>query len=164
MNRRLIVLRHAKSSWGDPDLEDHDRPLNDRGRRDAPRVGRRLVELGWIPDRVVSSDAVRTRETWQLMAPEIPAQITAEWRPDFYLAGLDEIRDAAGSWPADTGTVLVLGHNPGWEEAVAALAGIDEPMTTANAALLEGAGADWPSAFRGRWELVEMVRPRRLSS
>ncbi len=64
MTRRLIVMRHAKSSWKHAGLTDHQRPLNKRGRKDAPRVARALIERGWTPRRVLSSDAARTRETW----------------------------------------------------------------------------------------------------
>ena len=67
MKRRLIVMRHAKSSWKDPGQTDHERPLNGRGRRSAPLVAARLAELGWAPTRVHSSDAARTVETWRGM-------------------------------------------------------------------------------------------------
>ena len=59
MERRLIVMRHAKSSWKNESLRDHERPLNKRGRRDAPRIGEELASLGWVPQRVISSDATR---------------------------------------------------------------------------------------------------------
>src|ERR1700729_562078 len=66
--RRLLLLRHAKSAW--PDVPDAERPLNDRGRRDAPAMGRWLQSSGYVPHVVLCSTACRTRETWALMAPE----------------------------------------------------------------------------------------------
>ena len=67
MAKRLLVTRHAKSSWKSGEDSDHARPLNKRGRRDAPRVAAHLVGLGWVPEQVLSSDSQRTRETLGLM-------------------------------------------------------------------------------------------------
>ena len=67
MRTRLIVMRHAKSSWSDASLDDHDRPLNKRGRRDAPRIARELDNRNWIPDRIRVSTSKRTMETLELM-------------------------------------------------------------------------------------------------
>ncbi len=71
MTMRLIIMRHAKSDWNSGAASDHARPLNKRGRRDAPRVANRLGELGWQPDYVISSDSRRTRETLELMLPHL---------------------------------------------------------------------------------------------
>ncbi len=166
MNRRLIVMRHAKSSWSDSSLSDHERPLNDRGRREAPEVARRLIELDWVPEIIVSSDATRTRETWKRMKPVFadadhtpPFHKTAE----LYLAGMDEAADALGELDDATRSVLLLGHNPGWEEVVAYLSGVSVTMTTANAVLLEGSGETWQDALeRGSWKIIEVIRPREL--
>ena len=68
MHRRLIIMRHAKSSWTSGALSDHERPLNARGIRDAPRVGAALVKRGWLPQLVLSSDSERTRETFAGMS------------------------------------------------------------------------------------------------
>jgi hypothetical protein len=72
MQRRLMIMRHAKSAWSSDVASDHERPLNKRGRRDAPRVGKRLAKLGWVPEFVVSSDSRRTRETWERMQRRFP--------------------------------------------------------------------------------------------
>lgn len=166
MNRRLIVMRHAKSSWSDSSLSDHERPLNDRGRREAPEVARRLIELDWVPEIIVSSDATRTRETWKRMKPVFA---DADHTPLFhktaelYLAGMDEAADALGELDDATRSVLLLGHNPGWEEVVAYLSGVSVTMTTANAVLLEGSGETWQDALeRGSWKIIEVIRPREL--
>ena len=67
MYRRLIVMRHAKSSWKDTHLEDHDRPLNKRGLRDAPRISEELYSRGWIPDLILVSSSRRTMQTLEMM-------------------------------------------------------------------------------------------------
>ncbi len=163
MQRRLIVMRHATSAWNTGAGSDHARPLNGRGQRDAPRVARHLVEAGWEPDAVLSSDAERTRQTWAGMAPELTSPPDPTFTNALYHAGLEAIWEAAHGLEPEIETVLVLGHNPGWEQAVHRLTGQPEPMTTANAALLEGEGEDWPGALERRWALVDIVRPRELA-
>src|SRR5215831_10535546 len=69
--RRVILLRHAKSSWDDPSLTDHDRPLARRGRKDAPRMGKFLRKAGFVPDAVLCSSARRARDTWSLVADKL---------------------------------------------------------------------------------------------
>lgn len=160
MKRRLMVVRHAKSSWKSDAPTDHGRPLNGRGRRDAPRVAARCAELGWVPEVVLSSDSERTRQTWARM--EALDGGVVRFTSDLYHAGLDEIRDAVGGVDARVSTVMVLGHNPGWEEAVEALTGRSVRMTTANAVLLRGDGATWREALDGRWRVEAVVRPKEL--
>ncbi len=162
MTRRLIVMRHAKSSWSSPGQDDRDRPLNARGRRDAPRVAEELSRRGWRPDAVYSSDAFRTRETWDLMADVIEPVDPVVFVDSLYLGGLAEIRVSAEGWSKTHQTVLVLGHNPGWERAVEALASVPTRLTTANAALLVGAGGSWSDALSGPWILEDVVRPKEL--
>lgn len=161
--RRLILMRHAKSAWDTDAPHDHARPLSGRGRRDAPRVGAYLAELGWVPDRVLSSDSARTRETWIRMAAAFDHAIDVIWSRRLYAAGLEEIEEAVADQD-DAETLLVLGHNPGWEDAVTWLTGEEEPLTTANAALLEGDHATWLDGFDAprRWRLVEVVRPKEI--
>lgn len=162
MERRLILMRHAKSSWKSDAPDDHARPLNGRGRRDAPRVARCLVARGWLPDAVFSSDAERTRETWARMAPELPHAPPPTFTRSLYLAGLPAIRQLARAWNPELRTLLLLGHNPGWEQALGALTGTPGHMTTGNAALLIGRGDTWADALAGPWTLVELIRPRDL--
>jgi len=162
MQRRLIVMRHAKSSWDSGASGDHARPLNPRGRRDAPRVARHLAELGWTPDRVWSSTSQRTTETWELMAPELREGLQVTFDRRLYLAGLGTLQEVASEWPEDARTLLVLGHNPGWEDAASQLSGSPISMTTANAVLLEGEGSTWAEALERSWTLHQQLRPREL--
>lgn len=109
---KLILLRHTKSDWTDPRLADRDRPLNDRGRSAAVKMGAWLKSRGHVPDVVLCSDARRTRETLEgLSLPEAKV----EYRADLYLADAETILALARQQTADC--VLVVGHNPGIGEA-----------------------------------------------
>lgn len=162
--RRLIVMRHAKSDWNSNADSDHARPLNGRGRRDAPRIAERLVEKGWVPQLVLSSDAQRTRETWQRMTSNFDSELAVQFLSGFYHAGLDAVRVQLMQLEASISTVMVIGHNPGWETMVDRLSGEDVRMTTANAALLTVEASDWSEAavMDGCWQLHEILRPKEL--
>ncbi|MCP4871314.1 MAG: histidine phosphatase family protein [Proteobacteria bacterium] len=162
MTRRLILMRHAKSAWDTEASTDHARPLNKRGRGDAPRIADELVRRGWIPELCWSSDAQRTRQTWELMEPQFEADIPATFVDVLYLAGLGALQGEADEWPSSAGTILSLGHNPGWSEAASRLTGVALGMTTANAAMLEGEGATWSEAIVRPWRLAGLLRPREL--
>jgi len=157
---RLVVMRHAKSSWKTGE-QDHSRPLSRRGMKDAPNVAGALVSRDWVPELVLSSDSERTRQTWTHMAPVFGRDVFIEYRADFYLAGLHNVAERIETVPSDVLTLLVLGHNPGWEEAVYALSGQPIQMTTANAVLLQTEADSWAEAIHGPvWSMVDVIRPR----
>ena len=161
MKLRLLVIRHAKSSWKSDAPTDHARPLNKRGKRDAPRVGAHLAEIGWVPELVLSSDAMRTKETWRLMRGELP-DAPVSFLPQLYHASVADVVDALSD-ASGVKTVAVIGHNPTWEYLVEWLCGEETRMTTCNAALLTREGADWASALKqGSWTLEKVVLPREL--
>jgi phosphohistidine phosphatase len=165
MSLRLILMRHAKSSWKLPAATDHERPLNKRGRRDAPRIAVALDAIGWRPDVVLTSDSRRTLETFRLMSEQWDGDVRVETLRDFYLGGVDEIRAGMALLTSQQATAMALGHNPGWTEAVYWLTGCDEEMTTANAALLSHEGDDWTTAVKTsrQWRLHQVLRPREMS-
>ncbi|MCB9669272.1 MAG: histidine phosphatase family protein [Alphaproteobacteria bacterium] len=157
---RLILMRHAKSSWKDATQTDHQRPLNGRGRDDAPYMARLLAEKGWAPDLALVSDAARTEETWAWMAGEFESEPSALLLPALYHGGLRDIRRALEDRVRSESTVLVLGHNPGWEEAVELLTGRAVTMKTANAALLSHK-LGWADAVgRLDWRLHTILTPK----
>jgi phosphohistidine phosphatase len=162
--RRLIILRHAKSSWPDSPIDDRERALSERGRRDAPRVGARLAEAGWVPEVVLSSDARRTHETWELVRDELGGAPRVEWWQTLYHTGIDAFQLAVGGIESEAHTVMLIGHNPGCEEAVEWLTGQQVRITTGNAVLLEKRSASWRRAItsRAEWHLVEVIRPREI--
>ncbi|GJP38178.1 hypothetical protein CLOM_g22632 [Closterium sp. NIES-68] len=168
--RRLILLRHAKSSWDDPSLIDHDRPLSSRGKHGAKSIAKKLARLGWTPSLILCSDATRTRETLDIMreAEDGFAEAEARFLGSFYsVAAMDGqtarhlhetvVRLA----PEFADTVMCMGHNRGWEEAASEFAGEWVELKTANAALLESKRphADWGTAFGDGWELVKVLKP-----
>ena len=161
---RLIVMRHAKSSWDSNAPDDHSRPLNKRGCRDAPRIAERLAEMGWTPELVLSSDSQRTRETCELMLPKFVTQPEVQFLPSLYHSGPSDVAACLSSVPPQINSLMVLGHNPGWESVVLYLSGKEITMTTANAALLELDTTSWESTFdnEGNWNLVEVLRPKEL--
>lgn len=156
VERRIVLLRHAKAE-PDDDAGDHERRLSERGRREAARVGARLVASGLVPDVVWSSDARRTRETWAQIAPMV-GDVAPSFVRSLYLCGFEAVRAAARVTPATARTVWLIGHNPGWEQAVGWWTGEPVAMGTANAAVL-GATGDWASAVDGPWALIDVVRP-----
>ncbi len=159
----MILMRHAKSSWED-NVADFDRPLNRRGLRDAPRIAAELSDRGWYPDVVVHSAALRTTQTWEMMASQFPEVRQVVSSKSLYHGAPADIRQAAETLPADCGTCLIIGHNPGWELAVHQLSSQNVRMTTANAALFENVATEWELAFADPdgWKLIDVLRPKEL--
>ncbi len=162
MERRLIVMRHAKSPH-DNSTSDHQRPLSERGLKEAQEIAERLVQLGWSPRQVISSDALRTRQTWEAMAPFFEHTPEVLFAESFYLAGVDAIHDALSEIPDEISDVLLLGHNPGWQSAISYYCGEHHRLTTANAALLHATADSWQDVSgAGSFELVQLLRPRQI--
>ena len=123
---KLILLRHAKSSWQGESLDDFERPLNGRGLRDAPVMAERLKAAEHIPTRVLCSPALRTRQTLDLMLPAFRLkQEDCVFVNEIYEASPGELLDAIVQHGLNTEHLMVLGHNPGLEYLVAMLNGGD---------------------------------------
>ncbi|MBN1556802.1 MAG: histidine phosphatase family protein [Lentisphaerae bacterium] len=149
--KTLILVRHAKSSWKEPAQPDRERPLNARGRRDAPEMGRRLAQRGLNPDRLISSPAVRAWVTAQTVAGALgynPAAIHAE--EALYGAGLDTWLDMLRRLNDAWSTVMLFGHNPGLTEAARRLSGRPiENVPTCGVVMLRYETAHWRDAAGG---------------
>ena len=156
MSHTLILMRHAKSGWDDITLPDHDRPLNARGRASAKAMGEWLRTQGYTPDTAISSSSQRTGETFHGLGFDVPVQFTRA----LYHAGPEMMMEVLRDQTAPT--VLMLGHNPGWESAASCLAGRHVQMTTCNAALLEREPIPWAEAIQAGWHLRHHVRPKML--
>jgi phosphohistidine phosphatase len=111
MTLRLILIRHAKSSWDDFSIDDHDRQLNERGRRAAPAIGKWIAERGDVPTEVLCSDAKRTRETLGLLMEQWPTAPAVRYLPSLYLAPATTM--LAELKTAQAPIVAMIGHNPG---------------------------------------------------
>ncbi|XP_010539948.1 PREDICTED: uncharacterized protein LOC104813862 [Tarenaya hassleriana] len=172
MPRRLILLRHAHSSWDDSSLRDHERPLSKAGRADAAKVSQIICRLGWVPQLILSSDAARTRETLRIMQDQVGLlmEVEVHFIPSFYsIAAMDgqtaeHIQRTVCRFSTDEiTTVMCMGHNKGWEEAASFLAGAPVKLETCNAALLQASGKSWEEAFDlagpGGWELHGVATP-----
>lgn len=113
----LTLLRHAKSSWKDEDLSDHDRPLNRRGRADAPRMARRLLERSVEPDIILCSTALRARETLSLFTDICAlAEHQIEYVDGLYLASASKLASVIAGAPGQCSHLMVVAHNPGLED------------------------------------------------
>jgi phosphohistidine phosphatase len=162
--KTLLVLRHAKSSWDDPALGDHERPLNKRGRRDAPRMGELVREYGLIPDVVISSDAVRARRTAEAVAEAARYAGEILLDPRLYLAWPDDILSLLQRVREKAETVMIVGHNPGLEKLVEQLTGEWQDLPTAALAQIGLPLDQWRDlklSTRGR--LVGLWRPEELT-
>ena len=115
--KTLTLIRHAKSDWGDHNLRDHDRPVNDRGNRDAPRIGKALAAHNLKPQVIVTSTALRAQMTSRLVAAELDypeADILAE--PRIYAAGAADLMEVIADIDDSLDSAFLIGHNPGFHE------------------------------------------------
>ncbi len=161
--KTLLLMRHAKSSWKDTELSDIDRPLNKRGKKDAPFMGAVLEEKELIPQLILSSTAVRARQTAELVTAAF--NFTGEIRyldyfylaePAAYLRGLAEV-------PDDLERVMVIGHNPGLEGLLQILSGRIEALPTSTIAYLSLPVDSWHDLHEDtEGELLELLIPRQL--
>jgi len=162
--KTLLVLRHAKSSWDNPALDDHERPLNKRGRRDAPRMGDLVRQYGLIPDVVLSSDAVRARLTAEAVAEAARYAGEILFDPHLYMAGPAEILSLLPTVGENAATVMIVGHNPGLERLVEQLTGEREDLPTATLAQIRLPIDQWRQlTLSTRGTLVGLWRPEDLT-
>lgn len=166
MTLTLILSRHAKSDWGIPALPDFDRPLNDRGRRAAPAIGRWLQARGYLPKEVILSGARRTVETWDGMAPAFDAAPVI--RTDHRLYDAPAERMLAVLREAQASSVLLIGHNPGIGAFANRLAIAPpsnprfEDYPTGATTVFRFFRELWADIGWGEGEVVDFVTPRQL--
>jgi phosphohistidine phosphatase len=169
--KSISLLRHAKSSWGAPDLADHERPLNRRGERAAGAIAAHMAALEARPDLILCSTAVRARQTLtpllDRLAPAPPTSIET----GLYLASEESLLERLQALPATVGRVLMIGHNDGmWLLAgdlakqgdAASLASVQEKFPTGSLAVFEADIESWEKLALGRTILKSFVRPRDL--
>lgn len=169
--RRLLLLRHAKSSWDTAGLADLDRPLAPRGRRTAPLVAQLMVKRRWVPDLVLCSQAERVRETWQLMAPLLGEQIPAKTLRTIYPGAPSRLLMTLHRAPDEARTLLLIGHNPGLGALAASLCGAGSKKAletmrtkfpTAGLAVIDFDLEHWSDLAGGAGRLEAFVRPKNL--
>ncbi|MDM8520396.1 histidine phosphatase family protein [Anaerolineales bacterium HSG6] len=177
--KTILILRHAKSDWGDPSLADFDRPLSKRGLNDAPRMGKALLSAEQIPDRIISSPARRAKQTAKLVAEACGYKESIQWEDGFYGAGSADLIAALKQLPPEVERGMLIGHNPTMEETVASLCttsagispwgnvdGSDFSITvpTSGLACLEVNIDDWAKLNPGIAILKWFVIPRLLKA
>ena len=169
----LALLRHAKSSWATPGLDDFDRPLNPRGVSAAPVMGAELKRLGIAPDIVLCSPARRTRQTLELALPDFePAGGQVRSDHDLYLASAEGLMAILRGIPEQASTALVIGHNPAMHNLALALAGsgsaddltaLADNFPTCALAVLTFDEPTWRGIDVRRGTLTHLITPRQLS-
>ena len=159
--KTLLVLRHAKSSWSDPDLADHDRPLKKRGRRAAPRMGRLVKAEGLTPEIIVSSTARRARDTALAVADAAEFKGVVHLDPRLYECEPENVIEVLREFPHDR--IMIVGHNPTFELLVQWLTGQETRLPTAALAHVQLPVSDWTECRLDKSaKLVEVWRPREL--
>lgn len=153
----LILLRHGKSDWSGNE-PDHDRPLANRGRRQAPEAGRWLADHVPQIDLSVVSTAVRARQTWELASAYLPEPPSTRLEERLYAASVSELLEIVQELPDDATTVVLVGHNPGIEDLASALTGDQVTMPTSAIAVFELPGS-WRTADTGQADLLAAGRP-----
>ncbi len=167
--KRLYLLRHAKSSWSDESLPDHERALAPRGRRAAKLMARHLQKERIQPALVLCSSSVRTRETLARIGKALRDDVPVAVEDGLYGAGAEELLERLRVLPADLPSVLLIGHNPGMHDLALALAWsgaelarLEEKFPTAALATLAFDFETWAELEPGSGELVGYVVPREL--
>jgi phosphohistidine phosphatase len=160
--KTLLLLRHAKSSWKDSTVPDHDRPLNGRGRHAAELVRRFLKSRKLRPDYVLSSSAVRTRETVEIIFEGKERAPESCYDDALYLASATKLLEAVSRLEGDWEQVLLVAHNPGIGELFSRLTGIEERFPTATLANIALDIEKWSEVARARGKLEWLVTPKQL--
>jgi phosphohistidine phosphatase len=162
--KTLLLLRHAKSDWRNPELADHDRPLNKRGKRDAPRMGRLLLDENLLPDLIITSTAQRARDTAAAVVAVSKYAGKIKASRGFYLAGPEAYIKVLRVVPDTCRRVMIVGHNPGLEALLELLAGTPTILPTAALAQIELPIAQWRElGEETKGELRGVWRPRELT-
>ena len=161
--KTLLLMRHAKSSWKEKDIPDHDRPLNKRGRHDAPLMGELLIDRELIPQRILCSSALRARQTAEGIAQKVDFQGDIVYLEQLYMAEAEGYLHVLRELPDDLERVMIVGHNPGLETLLQILSGRIESLSTAVLAHLVLPIDRW-AGLNGETEgeMVEIWRPKDL--
>ncbi|GEB53707.1 MULTISPECIES: SixA phosphatase family protein [Streptomyces] len=163
--RSIVLLRHAKADW--PQVADHERPLADRGRQEAPLAGEWIAAQGLSPQRTLCSTATRTRETWKLVVQHLPHRPKTVYEERLYEAPPGQIIEVVNETPDEVRDLLVIGHNPGMQAVADLVAGsaqeeararLERGFPTAAVAVLRFSGP-WKSVEPGSAELTAFWTP-----
>jgi phosphohistidine phosphatase len=168
---RLLLLRHAKSSWDDAEVDDFDRPLNSRGRRSAPLMGRHCAQHNLVPQAILCSAARRTRETLSGLIPYLAGDIDIRILRDLYMTSQDRHLDHIRGLSDASRTAMLIGHNPTMQDLAVRLIGsgnpsliaeIEDKFPTAAVAVIDFDLRTWREVADKTGRVVAFFRPREL--
>ena len=166
MSFHLYIMRHAKSDWSASSTSDFDRPINSRGQKNAKRIGKWMLDNGFLPEKIISSSAVRARQTAELLIQQLNnANLEkVQFDKDLYLASVDALIECIQLYKPELNSLMLIAHNPGMEQLVNYLLNTNAGMinmTTANLAIIEFSKIDFdPEVDKG--ELIELIKPKEL--
>jgi phosphohistidine phosphatase len=161
--KTLLIMRHAKSSWEESEMHDHDRPLNKRGKLNAPRMGRLLREQDLVPELILTSSARRARDTAEAVADQSGYEGDIKVVEELYAAPPEAYLEALAAIDDHYERVLVIGHNPGLEELLEVLTGEREALPTAAIAWVDLSIQSWQALTdETSGTLVKLWRPKDL--
>jgi phosphohistidine phosphatase len=161
--KNLLLMRHAKSSWKDSSLSDHERPLKKRGRRDSKRIARELDKNDLYPHVILSSSATRAKETVEVIVDTLDYENRIIFTDELYMAEPEDFVDVLSDLSDDDDTVLVVGHNPGMEAFLQMIDGEIESLPTAALAHLVLAIDSWQElSLDTMGDLIGLYRPKEL--
>lgn len=169
--KRLTILRHAKSSWDDPHLEDFNRPLNDRGWKAARRMGRELEKRGAKFDLVIASPAARVRETIDGLTEKLKLNVDIRYEPQIYEASLGTLVEMVRDIRESARSVLMVGHNPGLQQLIVELtheapddrrSRVERKFPTAGLATIKLPVDRWNAVTAGIGEIAELILPKEI--
>ena len=171
--KHLILMRHAKSSWSNDDLEDHERPLNPRGQTGAQAMAGWLKNLNATPNAALVSDATRTRETWQILSHKMRLNFEAKISSELYLAGPDQLLSAIQHLPESSDRAIVIAHQPGMSALIKMLSDGSEPASRSRAyshfptcatALIDIPVENWSQLDFGKGVFMRFSSPNELAT
>ncbi len=170
MVRHLYLLRHAKSTWDDPSMDDHDRPLAPRGRKAMRAMARHIRKADVRPELILCSSAARARQTLDRVLPALPDTTPFEVEDALYTFDADDVLARLRRVPATVGSVMLVGHNPALQDLTLRLATEGQTLERVRSKLPTGAlatlripRATWRSLRAGSAELVALVTPKDLA-
>jgi len=172
--KTIYLARHAKSSWNSDAETDFDRPLSSRGEADAKRVGEEMLNRDWLPQKVISSPAIRAKQTSKILCSELNYPIESiQWNSEIYSAYTVTLLHVLTNIDETIDSVLLLGHNPAMEDLLVHLCGFAEThqykqsngklFTTANVVKIN-ADVSWKNLMMHHADLTAMLRPKELDS
>ena len=169
--KTVLMLRHAKSSWEEPQLPDHQRPLAPRGKKAAPRIGFYMSDNGLLPDLVLCSPARRAMDTWALVSEQLGTLPEVKVLEDLYHTASGTVLALLHELPDSVNSVLLVGHNPTFEDLALSLSGTGDEESLAEMsrkyptgalAVIEFPVEEWRKVQPGAGSLRSFIRPRTL--